>query len=180
MSYQNLINEYASAIYELADETNQIDKYITQLNDVVTAFNQNDDFFKMFLSLAVDNSIKKEIIHNVFDKAIDAYILNFMYYLIDKNSEAYLIRIIEKVISFMDDKLNKLFVKIYSPFCLDEKAVAAINLKLKQRTHRDPISTVIIDPNLIGGIKVEYDSNILDNSIETKIKNIKYAIKGDQ
>lgn len=180
MINRNYINEYASAIYQLSKEYNAKDEFRSNLIEITDAFKDNPDFLKVLCSYSLDNVNKKDLISKIFKNSIHPALLNLFFYLIDKDLEKNIILIAERVISFIGEKTNRIYVKIYTPFTIDAATVQIIKQKLNKLTNKESVATVIIDPDLIGGIRVEYDSQVLDYSVESKIRNIKQATnRGD-
>lgn len=177
---RNYINEYASAIYQLSKEYNAKDEFRLNLIEITEVFNDNPVFLKVLCSYSLDDVNKKDLINKIFKNSIHPALINLFYYLIDKNLEKNIVLIAERVISFIDEKTNRIYVKIYSPFKIDDSTIEVIKQKLNKITKKESITTVIIDPDLIGGIRIEYDSQVLDYSIESKIRNIKQTMnRGD-
>jgi F-type H+-transporting ATPase subunit delta len=61
---------------------------------------------------------------------------------------------------------------------LSEKHVKDIKAALKSAMGRDVQLTAKIDSSLLGGLIVKVGSKMMDNSLKTKLQNLKIAMKG--
>ena len=114
-----LEDEYARAIYELADEQNSIDtysEYFLELKEV----DEKDEFINFFNNPTIAKKKKKEVLKNTF-KNFDKTFLNFLSVLID-NGRMYLIKKIGKRYSKMVlENKNIVKVKVFSAVALSKK-----------------------------------------------------------
>lgn len=177
MILESNINEYARAMYEIAIEKKQLKVFHSDLSALIVAFEQDNRFHSIYQTLAIDKGIKKQFIIQIFDRSIAPDILHLMLYLIDRQHERLITRIINRTLSFINAELQIFHARIYTPFELNQTQINAINQKIKDLTNKNLTSTVIIKPNLIGGIRVEYGDYILDNSIRAKLKSLRREIK---
>jgi F-type H+-transporting ATPase subunit delta len=61
---------------------------------------------------------------------------------------------------------------------LTDKHVAALKAALKATTGRDVQLTTRVDKSILGGLIVRIGSRMMDNSLKTKLQNLKIAMKG--
>lgn len=76
----------------------------------------------------------------------------------------------------IDHRRNQSFIKIDTAFELDESTINLIVKTLKNKLKRKIDYAVIINPKLIGGIKIRIDDKEIDGTIEGKLKNMKKDI----
>ena len=60
---------------------------------------------------------------------------------------------------------------------LNDARLAEIRDALKAVTAKDVTIDLIVDPSIIGGIKVKVGSRMVDASLRTKLNSIKFAMK---
>ncbi|MGL4951398.1 MAG: ATP synthase F1 subunit delta [Mycoplasma sp.] len=177
MHFQSNANEYARAIYEIAVEKNSIQLFHKQILVIQKNFFQHNNFYQLFTNSTCQCEIKKDVIKNIYGEYLDIDLLNFLYYLIDQRKTILILSIIVKSLKFLENELNVLNIKIFTPFEIDDETINIISQKISEKTLKETVATTIIDPNLIGGIRVQYDSKLLDNSISTKLNTIKQNMK---
>ncbi len=121
------------------------------------------------------------------DKKIAAKI--YLNYITHKDDAAYLSLLISKYSQKGDiDKIIKAYEQIKqgeikvavvkSSIKLEEEQKQGIENKVKSKFNDDLVFIYSIDPDLLGGITIEIDDNIIDLSIATKINRM--DIKSDK
>jgi F-type H+-transporting ATPase subunit delta len=65
---------------------------------------------------------------------------------------------------------------IYSAFAIDEAALADVVAALEKRFARKLKATVVIDAELIGGIRVVVGDEVLDTSVKARLEQMKVAL----
>lgn len=171
MNLTSQIHEYASALYSIALENDK--KFVDDVQDVFLAFKNNNEIISILSSLNLSKNERKKIVGKIFNNEINKLIINFMYLLIDNEFFENIILIIIDFFKIFDEEKQILHVKIYTPFALDENQLSKILELIKIKTKKELVYDIIIDPALIGGIKITYNNNVLDFSIKGKINSLK-------
>jgi F-type H+-transporting ATPase subunit delta len=169
-------NRYASALYSLAIEENKLEEVRQSLSFAKHAIYSEPDFLKILRLPQVTKSDKHEMITKVFKETACKEVFNFLSILIDKNRIGYL--------STIDDEFEKLYnefnkvVKavVYSAKTLDEVQIKQLTETLSKKFKSEVEITNKIDTTLISGIRVEANNQIIDNSIFTKLSNLRDSL----
>ena len=61
---------------------------------------------------------------------------------------------------------------------LSAEQVSKLKATLKESVGRDVQLAEKVDPSIIGGLVVKVGSRMVDNSLRTKLQNLKIAMKG--
>ncbi len=177
MANSEVAVQYANALSQLAIETKQSEDISKDAKELLQLLDEDHDFVQFYSSRNIDADEKKEVIKKVFSKKINDYLFNLLMYLVDNADE----RLLENILNKFNDNLNEAIgvveVKIFSPFELKKDDVDSILKKVEKKTLKKVHANVIIDPSLIGGIKVEYNDVVYNNSIRNKIDLIKNNIR---
>lgn len=169
-------NEYAKAIYELAHETNKI-KVFSECFVVVTqtAF-KNNDFLEILTSPVVKKNEKKEIIKKVYN-SLDEDFRNFLYVLIDHNRFQFIDEIYHEYDNLVLVDKNIIKASIFSAYELSDEQIKMIVSALEARYKNKKIEAEnIINPELIGGIRVLINNESVDLSLKTSLDKLKESI----
>ena len=78
-------NEYAIALFDLAKENKEIDLVYQNLKVLVDSIRENNDFLKIINSFTISTEEKKKIIKDILNLKEENYFLYFLYVLIDNN-----------------------------------------------------------------------------------------------
>lgn len=169
-------NEYAKAIYELAQETNKIKKFSECFVAVSqTAFN-NKDFMEILTSPVINTKEKKEIIKNVYS-SLDEDFVNFLYVIIDHNRFSLFNDIYDEYENLVLSDKNIIKAKIFSAYELKDEQmkeiISALEFKYKNKTIE---AENIINPELIGGVTVLINNESVDLSLKNSLTKLKESI----
>jgi F-type H+-transporting ATPase subunit delta len=122
-------------------------------------------------------AIKKEAIDKIFSSS-NELTRNLYALMISKFREAY-IPAMGKVFLKQFNKQNQIVsVEITSAVELDKKVLSQIESYVIDNTHAKSVElTTKIEKELIGGLTVEFDGKIYDNTVITQIKKFKKELQ---
>ena len=83
--------------------------------------------------------------------------------------------ILKNFISLCDKEFGINYVKIYSPYQLNDKQIDKLTEALKKHYQKEIRITNIVDKTLIGGIKIVSDVDSINTSFIDKLNHIKYS-----
>jgi F-type H+-transporting ATPase subunit delta len=171
---------YARALFELALENKKSKAIYEDMMLIQDALVDNKDLLYFLNDLTIDKEDKKAALLNIFAKYVNQETMNFLQVVVDKARGGHLKRIC--------DEYKKLYLKdndikeaiIYSAYQLADKEVTKIKNVLKKKYQTNFITKVIVDENIIGGIKIKIDDLIIDGSISSRIDRLKNSISLDK
>ena len=76
----------------------------------------------------------------------------------------------------MSGRLDILHVTSAHP--LDDDQIEALKAQLKKRVGSDVSVSTAVDPSILGGLVVKIGSQMIDNSIKTRLNTLSQAMKG--
>tara|TARA_Y100000590_G_scaffold451845_1_gene593964 strand:+ start:88 stop:645 length:558 start_codon:yes stop_codon:yes gene_type:complete len=172
-------NRYASALYDLAVEKNNIDTTINDLNSMKEIINKNKDLRLLIKSPLVSSQDKLEIFAKILLK-LDANELtyNFIKVIASNKRFAYLQLIISQFIKINSQKRGDIIADITSAEELSDIQKNEIQNKLKTKLGDKLSLNYKIDNSIIGGLIVKVGSKMIDSSLASKINKLKIAMKG--
>lgn len=177
MTKNELVNEYAVAVFQLLKEINKAKSIREDLLDLIDCLENEENFYQVITSKNISKTEKKNLIEKIFKSKIEKILLNTFFYVIDCEDEKILKPIFKKTLDLLDNKMEIVNIKIYSSFELNKSDIDKIAKKIKLKINKEPVFKVIIDKSLIGGIKVCYDDTVLDNSIKNKLSVIRNEMR---
>jgi F-type H+-transporting ATPase subunit delta len=90
-----------------------------------------------------------------------------------KRRMRYILGICEVFQSLCNDYFGIKVGKVFSPYQLDEKEIHKIENAVSQKENKKIQLRLVIDESLIGGIKVEVDNHVYDDSLANKLETLK-------
>jgi len=168
--------EYAIALFELAEETNERDGILRSLLELDAIIKENPDYVSLLGSPALSLDERMSLIDEAMSGAIQEDVVSFIKLLCEKGHISELSEIIREY-----DGLEKLAnrtveARIYYVNEPSEAQKTALIQKLEAVSGKKICATYIEDSALIGGIRVEYDDKVIDGSLANRMKKIKGVI----
>jgi F-type H+-transporting ATPase subunit delta len=168
-------SRYAVALFDLALEQNQLDSYQQQLawiNDVFI----DSTVFKFFTSVKVNNSKKKEVLQSIIKEHVDAYLVNFLFILIDKRRMSLIRTIAKEFHSLCNVHKNIQEGIVYSIRKLAEDEINDIEKAVSEKLESKVELKNYINPRLLSGVRVVIGDTVIDGSLQAKMAQLKQQL----
>lgn len=167
-----IASRYAQSLFELAKEENAIEAYWKDILKVQDVF-KDESFVRFFSHVAIADDIKNNILKESFQGQVSAYVFNFLLLLVKKRRMRYIVEICQHFQSLCHDYFGIKVGKVYSAYPLSEDDQKKIEKAVSQKLGKEVKLHVVIDETLIGGIKVEIDNHVYDDSLAYKLESLK-------
>ena len=169
-------NEYAKAIYELAHENNKIKVFSECFMAVSQTALSNKDFMEIMVSPIINKKEKKEVIKKVYS-SLDEDFINFLYVIIDNNRFSIFEEIYDAYESLILTDKNIVKATVFSAKELNANQTKEVIKALEVRYSGKKIEAeYIINPELIGGIRVLVNNESVDLSLKASLDKLKESI----
>lgn len=178
MSVSALSKRYAKALVELGVEQKTVDSYGDELATVKDVLSQ-EELLRQLLNSPTVELDKKEALLADLCKILELSegMVKFLGLLLSKGRIGFLSQIEESYRSQADEMSGILTAKITSACELDDVQQQAIATGLGQQTGKQIALTVVVDADLIGGLKAEIGGRLFDGSVKTQLKRIEESLK---
>ena len=175
----SLAGRYATALFGLARDENQIDAVGRSLDMLEAAMIQSADFKALVSSPLIGRAEAGKAIRALTPAlGIDPISARFLGVLADNGRLSDLKAVIKAFRKLAADNRGETAAEVTSAFPLNDDQVARIKSSLKARLGRDVAIDAKVDPQLLGGLVVRLGSQMIDASIRTKLNNLALAMRG--
>ncbi len=173
-----MAGRYATALFELARDTNQLDETAAALSAIEALLNESQDLSRLVRSPVFSASEQASAIIAIAKQAqLPTLISNFLQLLV-KNRRLFALRdIISGFRALLADYRNEVTADVTSAVSLNEAQAEDLKATLKAKTGRDITLNLRVDPSILGGLIVRIGSRMVDSSIRTKLSTLKMAMK---
>ena len=154
------------------------DTALNNLQTIVETLNTSSELKTVLSSPTVTIEQKNTIIEDVFGKEISTQIINFLKLLTEKDRFIEFEQILEAFKIELDVVNNIKRVKVISAIELNENYKNEITAKLSNKLQKNILAEWQINTNIIGGLVIHIDDNVIDTSIKNKLENLS-KIKGN-
>ena len=169
---ESVASRYGLALYSLALEENKIDSWQKDVKTLKSIFEENTDFIMILGSSFLSLKERKEILEKTLAK-VDESILALIAVVMENNRVSSLLDIFESFNSYCNEYLGISEGIIYSTLKLENKVINQIEEKISKIEHCKVELKNVIEPNLIGGVKIVIHDRIYDGSIKHHMENMK-------
>jgi len=169
---------YAIALFELAQQKNELRSVEEDLRELKIVWNSNKELKNLFTSPKLSLDKKKELIRQIFTNA-NPIVINTLLVLIDKKRLGEVGNIINEFMTLSNEAQGVAEAKVYSTRDLTEEERANISTVFAKNVGKQSLRIEnIVDPSIIGGMRVQIGNRIYDNSLSTKLDRLKRNLIG--
>ena len=177
-SVSGMAGRYATALFELALESNSIDAVKADLQGFETLVAGNADLTRLVRSPVFSTEDQSKALSAILAKAgISGLAANFLKLVTSKRRLFAVGNIIRGFRTLVAHHKGEVTAQVTVAEKLSDARLAEIKDTLKTVTGKDIQMDVRIDPAIIGGLIVKLGSRMVDSSLRTKLNAIKHAMK---
>ena len=171
---------YARALYDLGKEEGLQEKFLGDLEAIVTILEGSDEFRDIMESPLYDILLKRRIMGELIKQIkLTKYTENFLGILLDKDRFVCLNSILDSYRQTIDEASGRVRATVTSAMKLDKTQLERLSGTLKQIVKKEVDLDVTVDPTLIGGLVAEVEGMVYDGSVRTQIMRLKQSLKGE-
>jgi len=164
-------NRYSLALYELAEENSELAVVEKNINELAEIYNSNDEL-KNFIKNPTHSQSNQLLVINKISSEINLskIVKNFLSILVTKRRIFFLNTIFKHFLLLVSKKRGELKASLISSKSLNNDELNNLNAEISK-----VLGTVInldykVDESLIGGLKIQVGSLMVDTSIKNKLK----------
>ena len=136
---------------------------------------ENREFLDVLNSAFLPLEEKEKMLDNTL-KGVEPNIVNLLKLLVKNHRQRYILDTLQAYNSLANQLRGVKEGLIYSTERLDDKTLEKIKQKIKELEGTDIDLINIIDPTLIGGVRVVIDGHIYDGSIKSHLEKLKNSL----
>lgn len=170
MSNTLVEKRYAEALFELGTEKLILDKMVEEFGVVRDAFKQSPEIIDFLGHPKINNEKKKELIDQVFN-GFEKDVVNTLKLLVERKHSGIISAIIDQLEKLVHDAKGIAEATVYSVRELSKDEKLKIKQTFVKRLNKNEIKiNNVVDPSIIGGVKIRVGNTIYDGSISGKLK----------
>ena len=170
-----LASRYGAALADLAVESGNVNAYREQAALILEAL-KDEDCRKIIEHPKISSAKKKELVKEVFAEHISADLLGFLYLVIDKNREEFLVEGLENLIERLDEIAGISHANVVCARPPTPSQLADIERLARQKLGDKVEISVSVDPALIGGFYIQTATHMFDFSVRRQLAQMKVQL----
>ena len=175
-----LAGRYATAVYELASETNSVDALENDLLALRAMMNESADLTRLVRAPVFSQEVQAKALRALLVRMGAAKITTQFVLLLTSKRRLFIladvIRAFERIVARARGEIQ---AQVVSARALSTGETADLKAALKSRLGREPRLETKVDPSLLGGLVVKVGSRMIDSSLRTKLLGLRAAMRGN-
>jgi F-type H+-transporting ATPase subunit delta len=172
---EEIASVYGRSLFEVAQEHDKLDEIKDELGQFTDALNENRELQVFFFSPYFSSQEKKDGIEKVVENG-DEHLVRFLELLAERHRLPALFRIRREYDRLWAVENKLLPVTITSAVELDEDTVNDLGKKIEDQTGQDIELTAKVDPDLIGGLRMQVGNMIYDATIRGRLDKLRREV----
>ena len=169
---ESVASRYGLALYSLALEENKIDSWQQDVKILKGIFVENPDFIMILGSSFLSLEERIEILEKTL-VGVDKNIVALIDVVMENNRIDLILDVFDSFNSYCNQYRGVSEGLIYSTLKLEQTVIDQIEEKISKIEHNKVELKNVVDPSLIGGVKVVIKDHIYDGSIKHNIEMMK-------
>ncbi len=174
-----LSGRYARALYELADESKQLDTVADDLRSLSAALAESEELRRLVKSPILSRDEQGKAMAAIMEAMKAGDLTRRTVALLAQQRRLFgLEDIISDYLRLLAAHRGETTAEVTSARALTDDELSRLQATLKEIVGRDVAVETRVDPGLLGGLVVRIGSRMLDSSIRTKLQRLELAMKG--
>ncbi|MBK8160004.1 MAG: F0F1 ATP synthase subunit delta [Rhodospirillaceae bacterium] len=175
----SLAKRYAGALFDLADDKQQLDAVVADLAAISKMANESADFRRLINSPILTRTEQGKAIASIAQAAQFGPLTAKFLGLLAQNRRLFALpAMIQAFKKMLADHRGEMTALVWSARPLSAEQQNALTETIKRAHGAKVTMEVKIDPDLIGGLIVKVGSRMIDSSIRTKLQKLQLSMKG--
>lgn len=167
---------YASALYEISLENNQLDEYLSQAILVRDAL-KTGETRTIIEHPDISDREKREFLKTAFSESLSDPIAGLLDLAIRKKRERIILSALEEFITIANRHNGKVTAIVVSAVPLREEQLATLKDVLSRKMDMQVDLVSRVDTSLIGGFYVHVDGSLIDKTVINQLRDLKEKVK---
>ena len=172
---ESVSSRYGLALFSLATDLHKVDDWQQEVKELSSIFQENTDFVMLLGSSFLSMEERGEIIKKTL-LGVDENIISLLLVVMENNRMSSIFEIFDSFNSYCNEYKGVSEGLVYSTLHLEKSVIKQIEDKISKIEHKKVELKNVVDPSLIGGVRVVIHDHIYDGSIKHHIDNMKLSL----
>lgn len=171
-------NRYALALFEAGLDLGKINEFNKELDFLKAVFEKEVKFLQILNHPRISKTEKKDLIDKIFKEKLSGEIINFLYILVDKRREGFILDIIEEYKEIFNEHENILNVVAITAIPMEQQSKDKLQTVLSNKLNKKIELSNKVDKTILGGVLLHVENKIIDGTVKGQLESIGKAIGG--
>lgn len=166
-------NVYGQALYDLTKAEQCTEQVRAELTALQESFRQEPSFLKLLAGANLSKEEKRALLDESFQGKVHPYLLNFLKLLSEKGYAKHFSDCAEAYVAQYYSDHNILPVTAITAVALTQVQAVRLQERLEKLTGKKISLTNRIDPEILGGVRLDYDGKRLEDTVANRLDAIR-------
>jgi len=172
--------EYAQALFMIAKENSSEDLYLESLETILCCFDENPLYMDFLSSVNISKTERLTAIDEAFSSSMPNHIISFLKILCERERIRAFKDCVEEFKALYNFSSKIISAKITSAVILSDIEKKSVLQKLEKIKDCSVEAEYVVDLSIIGGMIIEADGFVIDNSIRSRLCEAKEVMNREQ
>ena len=170
---QDVIHIYAESLLAVASRTGKTSEIVPQARRMINFFDSHPRLLVFFDVPTITIQEKKKLIDTMLGETSESVLRNLAYSLADRNRASALPEILRAFLDLEEAARGVMRAHVYSAIPLEQAQRQELERALSHHTGREFRVAYQTDPELIGGVFVNYEDTVIDGTLKGLLNRLK-------
>ena len=172
-----IANAYAQGLYDLAKDEGLAQKILEELSVLQAAFKEEPMFCRLLSTPNLSKEERLSVVDNSFRNKVHPYVLNFLKILTERGYANQFSDCCRAYRNFYNEDNGILPVSAVTALPLTAAQTEKLTQKLAAITGKTIDLTNRVDPDCLGGVRLDYDGKRLDGTVKNRLDGVAALLK---
>lgn len=172
-----IASNYAQALYGLAKDEGMGAQILEEMAVLRQAFAEEPEFLRLLSAPNISKEERCKILDDSFRGRINPYLLNFMKILTEKGYARHFADCCKAYKEQYNEDNGIVTVNVVSAVALSQQQKDKLSQKLRQITGKEIELCSRVDPEVLGGIRLDYDGKRVDGTVKNRLDSVRNLLK---
>ena len=168
---------YGQALYGLARDENLSDMVLQELTTLEQSFQEEPQFLRLLSAPNVPVEERCGILDECFRGKVHQYVLNFLKILTEKGVVKAYFDCVRAYREQYNEDHHILPVTAVTAVALSQEQMKRLTDKLSAITGKNAQVLNRVDPDCLGGVRLDYDGKRVDGSVANRLESVRRMLK---
>lgn len=174
-----LVDRYAAALYDLADEQGSLDATVSEMTELARLIDESDDFRRLLKSPLIDVAQARAAAEAVLaQEGFSKIVRDFVGVIANNRRLAVLRAIVGAFGTLVAKKRGVVTAHVATARPLSDVQRSQLRARLIEAGYGNVNLNEHVDESLLGGLVVRIGARLYDTSLKSRLQRLQYAMKG--
>lgn len=168
---------YGEALYDLAKSEGLSHRILQELEVLAESFRREPEFLRLLSAPNVSKAERCAVLDASFEGKVHPYVLNFLKLLTEKGYARHFADCCAAYRTHYNLDNGILPVRAVTAVPLNQAQTQKLTAKLSELTGKTVQLTNHVDPEILGGVRLDYDGKRLDDTVSHRLEAVRSLLR---